>query len=197
MLQQLRESDPDTLAFRRDPQDFRNATLTALPRKDWARSIMRQFLYDAAEHVRLEAYSNHPFEPLAQFARKIRGEEKYHFLHGRTWISKLGHGTDESRQRLQESLDELWPYALGLFEPSQNEQPEPFDEATLRSEWLQLICPLLSDASLTVDAAENADGIWTTVSNPIYGRYDEPDEHRIDLLDAMQKVYRLDPDAQW
>lgn len=197
MLHELGESNPDTLAFRRDPEAFRNASFTALPRKDWARSIVRQLLYDAAEHVRLEAYSNHPFELLAQFARKIHGEEKYHLLHGRTWLIKLGHGTEESRQRLQESLDELWPYALGLFEPSPVEPPKPYDEAILCSEWLQLVCPILSEAMLTIDAAANTDGVWMTNAKPVYGRYAEPDEHRIDLLDAMQKVYRLDPDAQW
>ena len=197
MLHELGESDPDTLAFRRDPQDFRNATFTALPRKDWARSILRQFLYDAMEHVRLGAYTQHPYQPLAQFAHKIHGEEKYHFMHGHTWITKLGHGTDDSRQRLQEALDELWTYALGLFETGQIEQPKPFDEATLCSEWLQLVCSILTQANLSVDASQHMDGTWVTNVEPHYGRYDAPDEHRIDLLNAMQKVYRLDPDAQW
>ncbi len=187
---------PDRLAFLRDADKFRNAALTALGRKDWARAIMRQFLYDAAEQVRLEVYRRHPFEPLAQLARKFHGEEKYHFMHARAWVVRLGQGTDDSRGRMQESLDELWPYALGLFEAGQPEQEGEFAEASLLAAWLGLVCPILIEAGLKVAAGEN-DGVWTTDAEPHAGRYAAPDADRIGLLEAMQKVYRMDPEAEW
>lgn len=187
---------PDRLAFLRDPVEFRNAQFTSLPRKDWARAIMRQFLYDAAEHVRLEAYVEHPFEPLAQVARKIVGEEKYHFLHGKMWLIRLGQGTQESNQFIQMALDELWPYALGLFEAPRAEQDEPFSESQLLHVWLNLVCPLLHEANLQVPA-EEVGGNWQTSIAGASTRYAEASEDRTELLEAMQQVYRLDPTANW
>jgi ring-1,2-phenylacetyl-CoA epoxidase subunit PaaC len=192
----LDQTDPNTLAFLRDPKDFRNAQFTALARTDWAHAIMRQFLYDAAEHVRLEVYIDHQFEPLAQLARKIYGEEKYHVLHGRTWIVRLGKATDESNAMLQTALDTLWSHALGLFEAPPHDQEAPFDEATQRQNWLNLVCPLLVESNLKV-AASATDGAWTTTVEPVESRYTPPSQDRIDLLDAMQQVYRIDPNAEW
>lgn len=191
------QDNPDTLAFMRDASQFKNAALTALPRQDWADAILRQCLYDCAEQVRMENYVNHPFTPLAALARKFWGEEKYHFLHARTWILKLGNGTEDSRARLQAALDFLWPYGLGLFEPSPPETQDYFDENKLCHQWLQLVCPLLIEAGLTVDAMQEQDGRWITQTQPIYGRYAPDDEHRQALVDSLQKVYRIDPSAQW
>lgn len=192
----LGQDAPDKLAFLRNPEDFRSAFLAEMKRADWAHALMRQFLYDTAEHIRVEAYKTHPFEPLAQVARKISGEEKYHLMHARMWVTKLGNATDESRQKMQNALDSLWPYALGLFETPKREQPEPFDENTLRQQWLDFACPLLQTASLK-PTAEEFDGQWRTTVDAKTGRYGQPAEDRIDLLNAMQQVYRIDPEAEW
>ncbi|MCB9435669.1 MAG: phenylacetate-CoA oxygenase subunit PaaC [Anaerolineales bacterium] len=183
--ERLGQAPPDQLAFLREPHEFRNAALTALPRRDWSETIVRQFLYDAAEHVRLECYAQHPFEPLAHVARKIHGEEKYHFLHARTWMTRLAQ-TDESRQRMQVAIGILWPHALGMFETGQSEQDAPFDEASIMEAWLALITPILVEAGYQVPS-----------STAIYSRYAAPTPDRIELLAAMQKVYRIDPNAEW
>jgi ring-1,2-phenylacetyl-CoA epoxidase subunit PaaC len=189
---------PDQLAFARTPEAFRNAELVALPRADWGQAIMRQFLYDAAEQVRHTTYSSHPFTPLAHLSRKIAGEEKYHFMHGRLWIIKLGHGTTESREHLQIALDSLWPLALGLFEtPQGDDQPSPWDEHSLRSAWLTLVCPILTEAGVEVPAHQTTEGQWQTEVEITGSRYSAPTQSRIELLEAMQMVYRIDPSAEW
>ncbi|NDJ86473.1 MAG: phenylacetate-CoA oxygenase subunit PaaC [Chloroflexi bacterium] len=193
----LGQDNPDTLAFRREAADFRNARLTALPRSDWAAAVMRQFLYDAAEQVRLEHYSSHPFAPLAQLARKFRGEEKYHLMHGKSWVMRLGSATEDSRARLQAALEALWPHALGLFEPGQGGEDAGASEAALCAGWLAQVCPLLVSSSLQVPAERTAKGQWQSRVAAVYGRYAEPAPERVALLDAMQKVYRLDPNADW
>lgn len=176
---------PDQLAFLREPNQFRNAALTALPRRDWSEAIMRQFFYDAAEQIRLDCYAKHPFEPLAQVARKIHGEEKYHFLHARTWVVRLAQ-TIESRQRMQTAIEVLWPHALGLFEEGRPEQPSPLDEISMREAWLGLVSPILTEVGYQIPSTEG-----------VYLRYAAPTADRIELLDAMQKVYRIDPSAEW
>lgn len=192
----LQQDVPDRLAFLRDADDFRSAHLAEMKRTDWATALMRQFLYDTVEHIRLEVYPDHPFKPLAELARKIRGEEKYHLMHAQMWVGKLGKATDESREKLQAALDELWPYALGLFERPPVAMPAPFDEATLEQHWLDSVCPVLEGAGLNPPATEQ-DGHWRSTVEGQYTRYAVPSEDRLDLLDAMQQVYRIDPEAEW
>jgi len=123
LLHQLGERDPDTLAFGRRPREFRCASLVCLPKGDWGFSILRQFLYDASETVRLTALSESSLVPLAQLAGKLRGEEKYHLMHGRSWVLRLGNATDDSHRKMQAALDFAYPHALGLFEPTEYDEP--------------------------------------------------------------------------
>ena len=51
--------------------------------------------------------------------RRARGEDRprggYHRMHAEMWLDRLL-ATDEGRERLDEALDELWPYALGVLD---------------------------------------------------------------------------------
>jgi ring-1,2-phenylacetyl-CoA epoxidase subunit PaaC len=193
MLHQLGERDPDALAFGRKPREFRCASLVSLPKGDWGFSVLRQFLYDAAETVRLTAFVNSSLIPFAQLAGKLRGEEKYHLMHGRNWVLRLGNATDDSHQKMQAALDYAYPHALGLFEPTEYDEPlaqagiSPREEE-LKRQWESAVAPVLSDAGLTVP-----DGM-----PPIYGgRVGRHPDALKELLDKMQLVYNIDPAAKW
>lgn len=193
MLHELGEADPDNLAFGRGYRQFRCASLVSLPRGDWGFSVLRQFLYDAAESVRLSALAAGSLVPLAQMAAKLRGEEKYHLMHGRTWVLHLGDATEESHARMQAALDQLYPQAMGLFEPTE------FDvvlaqagicprEDDLQREWGSAVVPVLRAAKLRIP--EHA--------VPVYGgrvgRHPAPLK---ELVEQMQSVFQLDPAAKW
>lgn len=191
LLHDLGEADPDALAFARGPEAFRNAQLVELPRGDWAFSLMRQFLYDQAESLRLAALAGCSHAPLAEAARKFAGEEKYHLLHGRTWVTRLA-ASDEGRARLQSALDRAFPYALGLFEPTAEQEAivakglHP-PEAELQARWEAVVRPMLSEAGLIAPDAAPAYG----------GRRGQHTEHLTALLNDMQLVYRMEPQAEW
>ena len=51
---------------------------------------------------------------LAGIAAKIDREEVYHRIHAEMWVDRLLGSTD-GRARLDEALEELWPYALGVL----------------------------------------------------------------------------------
>ncbi len=192
LLHELGEADPDHLAFMREASDFRCAQLVELPRGDWAFSVARQFLYDAAESVRLAALAKSSYTPLAQAARKFAGEEKYHLLHGKTWIQQLGQATAESRARLQAALDEVYPYALGLFEITEIDEAIVAEglqkpEAEIKEDWLAHITPILHEAGLTLPNVAPNEG----------GRKGQHTEHLATLLNDMQLVFRTDPEAVW
>ena len=108
-------TDADALAFDRPPEEYRSAPLVELRRLEWARTIARHWLYETADAIRLEALKGSDDAELAGIAAKIDREEVYHRIHAEMWIDRLL-GTDEGRGRLDEALDELWPYALGVLD---------------------------------------------------------------------------------
>lgn len=194
LLHELGEADPDTLAFNRKARDWKCAALVSLPGKhDWAFSLVRKFLYDVAVSVRLSALSESAYVPLAHVARKLKSEKKFHLMHGRAWVLRLGTAGIESRRRMQTALDFAYPYALALFEPTAADEvlaqtgiaPR---ELQMCKEWESALAPVLREAGLVIpDNARPANG----------GRVGKHSEALAELLSAMQMVYQMDPTAKW
>ena len=105
----------DELAFDREPEEYRSAPLVQLRRLEWARTIARHWLYETADELRLEALKASGDGAIAGLAAKIDREEAYHRMHADMWIDRLL-ATEEGRARLEEAVDELWPYALGVLD---------------------------------------------------------------------------------
>ena len=195
LLQQLGESDPDTIAFTRNANQFHNCILVELPNQEYDFSLIRHFLFDTAEALRFESLMRSSYEPLAQLATKVRGELRYHTLHANTWIKQLGAATEESISRLQKSLDLAMPYALGIFEESPYEDEliasGVFEgEKKLKEKWLGKIQSVISQTALTLPDVK----ILSPVSG---GRLGQHSEHLQPLLDEMSEVFRTDPGAEW
>jgi ring-1,2-phenylacetyl-CoA epoxidase subunit PaaC len=195
LLHELGESDPDTVAFTRNSNQFHNCVLTELPNKEYDFSLMRHFLFDTAEAIRFELLMNSSYEPLAQLARKIRGELRYHTLHANTWVKQLGKATEESISRLQRSLEEAMPYALGIFEESPYEKELISSgifagEQRVKELWLVKVQEILNQTNLTLPD-------WKIITPVMGGRVGKHSEHLQPLLDEMSEVFRIDPGAEW
>jgi ring-1,2-phenylacetyl-CoA epoxidase subunit PaaC len=105
----------DELAFDRAPEEYRCAALVEHRfAEDWARTIARHWLYEAADAVRLEALKGSDDADVAGLAAKIDREEVYHRMHAEMWEERL---RDEPRFR--EAVEELWPQALALLPEDQ------------------------------------------------------------------------------
>lgn len=194
---------PDAIAFLRDAPDWRNAQLVELPRGDYAFSLVRQYLFDVAEAIRYGALAESPWPALAEAAAKLRQEEKYHLLHGRAYVERLGRANADSRLRLQRALDDLFPYALGLFEAPDGESALVArglvpPSTALRAAWLAAVVPFLQASELSPPVVpDGADGWRPTVASIEGGRRGTHTEHLAVLLAAMQGLYRSDPAAVW
>jgi ring-1,2-phenylacetyl-CoA epoxidase subunit PaaC len=108
-------SSADELAFDRDPDEYRCAPLAQLRRLEWARTIARHWLYETADEIRLAALKASADPEIAGIAAKIDREEAYHRMHAEMWIDRLL-ATKEGRVRLDDAVDELWSYALGVLD---------------------------------------------------------------------------------
>jgi ring-1,2-phenylacetyl-CoA epoxidase subunit PaaC len=103
-------TDADALAFDRRPEEYRCAPFVELRLLEWAPTIARRYLYEAADAVRLGALIASDDADVAGLAAKIEREEAYHRIHAELWHERL---RDEPRYR--DALDRLWPYALGML----------------------------------------------------------------------------------
>ena len=105
----------DELAFDRRPEEYRCAPLVQLRKLEWARTIARHWLYETADEIRLEALKASGDPEIAGIAAKMDREEAYHRMHAQMWVDRLL-ASDEGAERLNEAVDELWPYALGVLD---------------------------------------------------------------------------------
>lgn len=195
ILHELGENDPDTVAFTRNANQFHNSIFTELPNQEYDFSLIRHFLYDTAEALRFELLTNSTCEPLAQVARKVRGELRYHTLHAKTWVKQLGSATEESVSRLQKSLEQAMPYALGMFEESPYEkeliEAGIFEgEKKLKELWIAKVEETIHQTSLHLPD-------WKIIQPITGGRIGKHTEHLQPLLDEMSEVFRIDPGAEW
>ncbi|HUF37787.1 MAG TPA: 1,2-phenylacetyl-CoA epoxidase subunit PaaC [Anaerolineales bacterium] len=182
------ETTPDRLVYFREPYEYRAAQFCALPKSDWAFSMLRQYLWDALEAVRLEAFAGCSFKPLAETAARIRVEEVYHLRHTSAWVKRLGLGTDESNARMQAALDLIWPYTgelTGGTEIAWETYGAPNDQQ-IREDWEDRVRTGLTEAGLVVP-----DLPLLTLDRSLQSGY------IVDILAVLQQVARLDPEAEW
>jgi len=195
MLNTLGEQSPDLVAFTRNSNQFHNCQLVELPNQEYDFSLIRHFLFDTADALRWDMLSQSSYEPLAQLAKKIKGELRYHTLHANTWIKQLGSATEESISRLQNSLQAAMPDALGIFEESPYEKEIISSgifagEQELKKRWLPKVEEIVSKTQLQLPDLK--------IVSPIYGgRVGKHTEHLQPLLSEMSEVFRIDPTAQW
>jgi len=197
LLNDLGEPEPDTMAFNRQVNEFKSCHLVELPIGDYAFSLMRHFLYDTAKTIKLNSLASSSFEPLKLLAQRIRREHKYHSMHGITWVQQLGNGNDDSRSRMQNALNEIFPAAFGIFEHhpfSQTLHDENIitHEDKLLNEWLEYISPLIQQSNLKLGNISEDEKVKF-----LGGRKGFHSEHLKDLLDEMTIVFKTDPVAVW
>jgi ring-1,2-phenylacetyl-CoA epoxidase subunit PaaC len=114
----VRGSDADALAFDRAPEEYRCAPFVELQLVgDWASTVARHGLYEAADEIRVKALMESDWPELAGLAAKMDREEAYHRMHARMWMEKLA-----GNEQYEAALAKLWPYALGVLEPAQRDK---------------------------------------------------------------------------
>jgi ring-1,2-phenylacetyl-CoA epoxidase subunit PaaC len=190
LLQRFEYDEPDLL-FEREADDFRHSTLVELPfpEGDWADAIVRSYLYDVAEDVRIHAIEDSSVPAIRDRVGKVLQEEDFHLDHAHSWLDRLA-DVEEGQERLQAAVDRLYPHALTLFEPVGDVEATIDDLgirdrslAELREEWLTRVDGTL--AGLGIDVPEAA----ADESAVPIGRDGEHTEHWQHLHEEMVGTY--------
>jgi ring-1,2-phenylacetyl-CoA epoxidase subunit PaaC len=193
LLGELTGTDPDVLAYDREPEAYRHCRLLDHGRGDWAMTIARRFLYDSADGVRLDALVDGSWAPLADLVGKLVREERYHRMHAGIWLDRLARGGDESRSRLVASLTTLGPDAATVFAPLPDELVLvdagilSAPRAELERRWRSGIEPTLSALGLAMPPSAR---------EPERGRFDHGDAFRW-LWTEFNMVRGAEPGATW
>jgi ring-1,2-phenylacetyl-CoA epoxidase subunit PaaC len=185
--------DEDDLAYLRGERDLLNVQLAEIPNGDFAVSTARLLVAATAAHALYDALRGSTDERLAAVAGKAVKEAAYHLDHARSWVVRLGDGTEESHRRVQAGLDEVWPYASELFERDPLvdrlvERGVAADPDLLRPVWEATVSDVLAEATLEVPE---------TTWRPTGGRRGQHTGAFGHLLAELQHLHRSHPGASW
>ena len=186
--------DEDKLAFFRSDRDFQNHLLLELPNGHFGDTIVRQFFFSAFALERYVFLSRQLVDAeVAGIASKALKELQYHWEHSAQWIIRLGDGTEESHNKVQQSIHDLWSYTGELFEADEVDQAG-FEAGLLpnlellRDAWNTRIEDCLQKATL-----QRPEDGWMQRG----GKQGIHSEHLSYMLAEMQILPRTYPDASW
>ena len=183
----------DDLAYLRQEREYQNGLICELPNGHYGDTIARQFLFDQFNYLLFSSLTESKDEQLAAISAKAVKEITYHLRRSKEWTLRLGDGTEESHNKIQESFDNIWAYTGDLF--VQNEADEVVIAAgiapnldKLKIEWRKRVEEVLSEATLTTPE----DGWMRSGSKS--GRHTEHMGYILAELQYMQRAY---PGCEW
>ena len=184
----------DDLAYFREAIDFKNVQMVEQPRGDFAFTIARQFAFDIYALLLYTELCQSSFEPLAAIATKALKEVTYHTRHSSEWMLRLGDGTEESHEKIQHALNDIWMYTAELFESDETiielqEAGIVSDYQALKNEWLKRVSAIVKRATLKMP-----DPNQYMVSGSRHGKHSE---HLGYLLGELQILQRSYPGCEW
>ena len=185
--------DADDIAFKRSEREYFNNLIVEQPNGDFAFTMTKQMLFSAFYIELYTALLSGKNEILTALMARGLKEMKYHFRHSAEWVIRMGKGTDESKQRVQRALNELWMFTADLFETNETDEilikeGIGIDNNELFPKWKTAIEGVLSEAELNLPKGSNM------IKGGINGVHTEHLGHLLCELQYLQRAY---PTAVW
>lgn len=183
----------DDIAMLRKEHEYVNVLLVEQPNTDFAYIMARQFLFDVYHLLFLQELEKSKDLTLSAIAKKSVKEVSYHQRFSSDWIKRLGDGTEESHQKMQDAIDDLWTYTGELFHQTEADKAMVkegigVDVTKLKDNYYQIINSVLEEATLSIPELKyfqkgGKQGIHT--------------EHLGYLLSDLQYMQRTYPNMEW
>ncbi|MGB0882493.1 MAG: 1,2-phenylacetyl-CoA epoxidase subunit PaaC [Vicingaceae bacterium] len=183
----------DDFAYKREERAFYNTLLSERPNGHFGDTVARNFLHSAFFYHLYEALKSSKDEMIAAHAAKSIKEITYHLRHSAEWMVRLGDGTEESHNKVQESLNNLWEYTGDLFEMNEVDEILINEEIAvdlnkIKADWNNTVKSVLDRATLT--KPEDA----YMHSGRLDALHSEDLGHLIAEMQFLQRAY---PEAKW
>ncbi len=176
----------DSLAYLRNEREFNNCLMLELPRGNWAFTTLRQYLYSTFQYFLYSELLKSTDSQVSAIVEKSLKEITYHVKWSGEWILRLGDGTEESHDKMQEALNTLWSYTGEFFDLEDYE--EVYNIEFIKKLWLEKVTELIHEATLTIP--EN-------VFMQKGGKKGVHTEYMGFILAEMQTLQRSYPGAAW
>jgi len=183
----------DDIAMLRKEREYINVLLVEQPNTDFAYTMARQFLFDVYHLLFLQELEKSKDLTLSAIATKSIKEVSYHQRFSSDWIKRLGDGTEDSHQRMQEAIDDLWTYTDELFHQTDADiemvkEGIGVDVTKLKNNYYQIVNSVLEESTLSIPESKyfqkgGKQGIHT--------------EHLGYLLSDLQYMQRTYPNMEW
>lgn len=183
----------DDLAYLRETVEYKNPLLVEQPNGDFGDTVMRQFIFDSFHFFFLKELQKSSDLRLAAIAAKSFKEVSYHIKWSSEWVIRLGDGTEESRRRIEEAIDQLWPFSGELFMMTATEkallkQAVIPDYSTIKNSWQGHVAKVFGEATLAVP-----EKVWMQSG----GKEGRHTEHLGFILTQLQYLQRAYPGLEW
>ncbi len=187
------DATEDTVAFLRLEREYKNVLLVEQPNIDFGYSITKQFLFDVFHLALLEELQNSKDEMLAAIAKKSIKEVLYHNRFSSDWIRRLGDGTQESHDRIQTAINDLWIFTDELFHQTDADKTMVIegigvDVTQLKAKYYQKVSAVLEEATLLTPTIEYFQK---------GGKQGIHSEHMGYILTELQYMQRTYPNMTW
>lgn len=185
--------DEDQMAFLRYEHEYLNCQLVELPNTDYAYTLVRQFLFDHFNYLMYQELLDSEDKQLAAIAEKSIKEVTYHRRRSSEWMIRLGDGTQESNERIQFALDDIWEFTGEMFEADEVDQMMfeagiGVNLAKIKTEWHKNVTEVLESATLQKPADDFMQ---------LGGKQGRHTEYFGFLLAEMQYMQRAYPNCEW
>lgn len=187
------EETEDSIAFLRLEREYCSSVLLEQPNTDFAHVIIRQYLFDVFQLMQLEFLIESSDSRIAAICHKAIKETKYHKRFSEAWVIRLGLGTETSNQKMQDALNNLYPFCSELLKATQIEieadqesygiNPEKFSDA-----YYSEIKQTFNSAGLQIE---------DTPQRMVNGKTGIHSEHMGPILSSLQYMQRTYPNMQW
>jgi ring-1,2-phenylacetyl-CoA epoxidase subunit PaaC len=142
--------------------DARTVAFVETAFDSWPRLIVANVTLDRALAVVLDTARDSRYLPLRARARKLIEEERYHAIHGQSWLAALAAEGAAVRRQLDDALAAVWDDAVCWFGPDRGAALACLVDAGVldaagdeaRSRFLAQLAPVLGAAGVRVPAAE-------------------------------------------
>ncbi len=183
----------DDIAMLRKEREYVNVLLAEQPNTNFAYTIGRQFLFDVYHLLFLNELQKSKDLTLAAIAKKSIKEVSYHQRFTSDWVRRLGDGTAESRQKMQEAIDDLWTYTDELFHQTEADKTMVsenvgVDVTALKQAYYDEVGQILKESTLDVPETK-----WFQKG----GKKGIHTEHMGYLLADLQYMQRAFPNMEW
>lgn len=183
----------DDIAMLRKEREYKNVLLVEQPNTDFAFTLGRQFLFDVYHLAFLSELQKSADLTLSAIANKCIKEVSYHERFSSDWVKRLGDGTKESKQKMQDAINSLWTYTDELFHQTEADiaminEGIGVDVTKLKDDYYKQVNSLLTKATL-----ETPESKWFQKG----GKEGVHTEHLGYLLSDLQYMQRTYPNMEW